>query len=730
MCAIKNALFKTLKNFGYGQKAAQAMQRYLLMRVSYNLIIKMEQMLGGPPVKNKIAKRTFSLIALFAFVLGCVIMMVPLRAGAAQAGAGTPATEKRIEWTAIEAEIAREFSEGVPLRNIINDTVRSGEKIPDVVATCIKVGIDPSLVVYTGISEGYAARTIVRAARKAGAPLNAVVNSATHAGVDEKSAYVGDIVEAAIKNGEDPSLVVYIAITEGYSAQTVIRAARMAGASLSDVIKSAAHAGPDNKSAYSGEVVSAAIKTGQDPSLVVQTAITQGYPVQIVVRAAMRAGTPLETVVNAATKAGADKKSIYAGAADTEASPGEVEGALVTAKTPGASVFISGPPTAAAPASLALAPAPAVFGRGGIVLSQVPAWAPPTLIVGPLKINPFFAISETFSDNITYTQNDKKSDSITTVTPGLRLQLPFQTHVAELEYYSVLARYGKYTEENITDNHIGGSVDFKVGDSLELQLSDNYDIGHEPRSSTPTGTNEVFHYNVAAASASYRLTDRFTARLDYGRSTWHFITDHFRDRDEDQLTGAVFYRVLPNASVFIEYGHRNINYVEETPDLDSTVGTMQAGLTWDFSSRSKGTIKAGLARKDFTSSAWSNGTVRVWSADVRHDFVSDTMVVLTAQHSMNEPEILDINYFVSTGAYAEVTQRFVQKWAAVVRVAYVQDENTIRTDRTALSGAGLRYRAKDWLEFALDYNRRKRQSNVQGNDYTEQSSILTVNVSL
>ena len=232
-------------------------------------------------MEKNIAKRTFSLMALFAFVLGCMIMMVPLRAGAAQAGAGTPATEKRIEWTAVEAEISREFSEGVPLRNIINDAVRSGEKIPDVVATCIKVGIDPSLVVYTGISEGYAARTIVRAARKAGAPLNAVVNSATHAGVDEKSAYVGDIVEASIKNGEDPSLVVYIAITEGYSAQTVIRAARMAGASLSAVIKSATYAGPDNKSAYSGEVVSAAIKTGQDPSLVVQTAITQGYPVQI-----------------------------------------------------------------------------------------------------------------------------------------------------------------------------------------------------------------------------------------------------------------------------------------------------------------------------------------------------------------------------------------------------------------------------------------------------------------
>jgi hypothetical protein len=157
---------------------------------------------------------------------------------------------------------------------------------------------------------------------------------------------------------------------------------------------------------------------------------------------------------------------------------------------------------------------------------------------------------------------------------------------------------------------------------------------------------------------------------------------------------------------------------------------MQAGLTWDFSSRSKGTLKAGLARKDFTSSAMSNATVKVGSADVRHDFTSDTTVVLTAQRSMNEPDIPGINYFIATGAYADLTQRFAQQWAAVVRLAYVQDVYFVRTDRTSLGGAGLRYRAKDWLEFALDYNRNKRQSNVQGYDYTEQSSLITVNVSL
>jgi len=659
-------------------------------------------------------------MAVFVFVLGCAIMMFPLRAGAAR-----PAADTRVVWSAIEAEIAREFSQGVPLQNIINDAVNSGGKLHEVVVACIKVGVEPSLVVYTGITERYAARTVIRAARTAGISLNDVMNSATHAGVDKKPIYVGDLVEAAIKTGEDPSLVVYIAVTEGYSAQTVVRAALKSGAPLKDVLKSANHAGRDDKAAYGGEIVTAVIKTGEDPSLVVYAAVAEGYSAQTVVKAALKTGASLQAVVNAAVNAGADKKSIYVGAADAGEAPGEVKRALSTAGIAGASVFISSPP------SPALAPAPAIFfGRGGIVLSQAPAWAPPTLAVGPLKVNPFVSVSQTFSDNITYTRNDKKSDSITTVTPGIRLRLPFQTHVAQLEYYSVFARYGKYTGENTTDDHVGGSVDFKAGDRLELRLSDNYENGHEPRSSTPTGTNEDFHSNVAAASASYRITDRFTARLDYGKAAWHFITSHFRDREEDQIVGTVYYRVLPKASVFLEYGRRNMNYVETTPDLDGTVGTMQAGLTWDISSRSKGTLKAGLARRDLTSSAGSNGTVKVGSADVRHDFTGDTTVALTAQRSLNEPDIPGSKYFISTGGYAELTQRFVRKWAAVVRGAYVQDLYFVRTDRTALTGAGLRYRAKDWLEFALDYNQRKRDSNIQGNDYVEQSSLITMNVSL
>lgn len=635
--------------------------------------------MGRQSVKNNIVKRSFEFLTPVALVLGCMAMIVPVHAGAAspvrvkKEVVGNETGKKQV-WTVTEAEIARQAAEGVPLKNIINGAVKSKQRIHVVIAAAIKVGIDPSRVVYSAITEGYADQTVVTAAVKAGAPLGVVVKSAANAGVDKGALNIGELVTMAIKGGEDLSSVVSGAITEGFSAQAVVKAALIADA-------------------------------------------------------------PLDLVVKSATGAGADDKSIYVGAADAGESPRDVERAILAARTPATPETtiktIVTPPSAENLPFVISPPAPALFGRGGVILTPMPVLSPLNLHAGGLKVNPFISLSQTFSDNATYVPADaKQSDSITAIMPGVRLQLPFQAHSADMQYYSVVSRYEKFTEENTIDHHLSAAVDFKVKDRYELKFSDRFEAGHEPLSSSPTGSTEEFKTNTAAFMAAYLPAESVKVQLDYGRSSWRFDTSDFRDREEDQLAGTVFYRVLPGTSVFIEYDLKNIAYAEDTLGLDSTVGALQAGLTWDISARSKGTVKAGIARKDFSSSTRNGGTVKVGSADVRHAFSTGTTVVLTAERSMNEPNLPDIAYFMTTGAYAELTQRFLKKWAVVLRGAFVQDLYFIRTDRTALSGAGLKYQAKDWLELAVDYNLRERNSTIPANKYEEHSSIILMNVSL
>jgi hypothetical protein len=363
------------------------------------------------------------------------------------------------------------------------------------------------------------------------------------------------------------------------------------------------------------------------------------------------------------------------------------------------------------------------------VLSQAPAWAPPTFPLGPLKLNPFLGLSETFSDNVFFTADNRKRGQITTITPGVRVELPFQAHMAELEYYSVITRYKKdYRMDDTTDHHMNAAVDLKFDDRIGMHLSDQFARDHDPRSSSATtGDLDVFDTNAASLSASYRTTDLIRIQIAYTRSSWRYLTDHFRDRDEGLIAGTVFYQAFSRMSTFIEFGHRNFAYTVEGVDLDSKANTAQAGLTWDISPRSSGTLKAGVARKDFTSSARRDVTVYVWSADVRHDFTGDTTVIMTARRSLNEPNISSTDYLISTGIYADLTQRIISDLAAVLRGAYVTDDySSSNVDRTYLGGAGLTYKAKDWIKFAVDYDWQQRNSSII-QKYVEHAMMLTVN---
>lgn len=373
-----------------------------------------------------------------------------------------------------------------------------------------------------------------------------------------------------------------------------------------------------------------------------------------------------------------------------------------------------------------------------LCIAPVVAGAEGNIHVGQLKINPYVSVNEEYSDNVFYTSSEERNDAITTTTPGVKLQYPFRMHQADLEYYSVLTRYHRYTSENTTDDHTKGNVNLKFGSLVSLNLSDTNVTGHEPRSASSTGFIERYKTNTAAASAIYQLTDLSKIQVDYAKSLWRFQTSGFRNRDEELVSGYFYYRLLSKTSAFIEYDRKNVVFSQSTPDLDNTADSILAGITWEITARSKGTVKVGTIKKNFTSDA--QGDFRGWVgyADVHHDFTDNTSIMLNGQRTVNETNLPGNRYFITTGAYAELTHRFLRRLSGVVRGSYGQDEysdpvppdTTVRIDRTLLEGFGLKYAMKDWLEFAVDYNRRERRSNLPVNDYNEHSYIATANIAL
>jgi uncharacterized protein (PEP-CTERM system associated) len=136
----------------------------------------------------------------------------------------------------------------------------------------------------------------------------------------------------------------------------------------------------------------------------------------------------------------------------------------------------------------------------------------------------------------------------------------------------------------------------------------------------------------------------------------------------------------------------------------------------------------------------SQGSLKTWTAsiDVNHEFSDYSSLRLVGKRVVNESSLLGTRFFITTGLYGEFTYRFLDRLAGVVKGSYAEDrysdtvpgETAVRKDKTLLAGGGVRYFFRRWLRLDLDYNYRKRDSNIDIFDYTENSVILTLTSSL
>ncbi|MDA8100379.1 MAG: outer membrane beta-barrel protein [Nitrospiraceae bacterium] len=358
---------------------------------------------------------------------------------------------------------------------------------------------------------------------------------------------------------------------------------------------------------------------------------------------------------------------------------------------------------------------------------------------GALEVHPFASVKETWSDNIYSTPSGTtESDRISTYIPGVRFLLPFGMHKADLQYFAVINNYRDHAGENTADHNARGMVDLNFGSRFGLSLSDAYQKGHEPRSSSATGFIEKFTTNGAKASLSYQLADLSKVQLDYTHTTWTFKQSTFRDRDEDLAAAYLYYRFLPKTSAFVEFDYANVDFSEVTTPLDNKVTSALAGVTWEITDRSKGTVKAGRMWKDFKASDQPDTNAWTASADVSHKFTDYSSIMIVGQRTINETNFLGTSYYVTTGAYAEFTHRFGVRFAGVVRGSRGEDRfsnataagEPVRHDTTVMTGLGLKYTMKEWLEFGADFNYRDRDSNINANDFREHQYVVSASVSL
>ena len=385
------------------------------------------------------------------------------------------------------------------------------------------------------------------------------------------------------------------------------------------------------------------------------------------------------------------------------------------------------------------------------------------------SIHPFLTITEYYTDNAFSTNDDKKSDFITVLSPGIWLIVPvelekmstvdtstlspgglsisrypadaFKRYQAYLSYVANIELHSRDSNElNFVAHKAEGLLQYNLRGGLSLELLDQFEFSHDDFGtgiSSSSSEDELVKYktNLLSFIATYRLSERFNLRAGYANYIVRYDhdTNEFRDRDDNAFSGYIFYKFKPKTSFFVQYDFIDIQYKKDTVSNSKEYHYL-GGLQWDMTAKSSGTIKAGYGFKDFNESDAEDSKDFIMELQLSHRFTPKTSMTLTASRTTNETNISTTDYILSTRIGVGYVQMLTSKLTADIQLAYTNDiyrQDLTYEDRTDqlndkyyTASFSLRHKVKTWLETSVGYLFSRRDSNFSDFDYTTNSIFL------
>jgi hypothetical protein len=236
---------------------------------------------------------------------------------------------------------------------------------------------------------------------------------------------------------------------------------------------------------------------------------------------------------------------------------------------------------------------------------------------GPVALKPQFNLSETFNDNVTYRSDDQKADLITTLSPGLALQVGRKDfNSLELTYFYERLLYADKTEFDANQHHIGSHLRFQKS-RLTLDGRDVIDFLSSPIGGTGTsqgGAEGVTFIGERSVdrwifSDVYRLTWDTTEKTDLYVQARHYLLDYEEGLllyDSRYVIGTVGFEYHPFTKAYF-FGETYFGQTENDANSPALaeypranyVG-MYLGTHGQFTERLSGTVKAGFEHRYYS----------------------------------------------------------------------------------------------------------------------------------
>ena len=394
-----------------------------------------------------------------------------------------------------------------------------------------------------------------------------------------------------------------------------------------------------------------------------------------------------------------------------------------------------------------------------------------------IEVTPMINVSETYDDNIFLTKDNKVSDYITVVTPGIAMNLVQEHTNFQVRYAPSFYRYADRDDQDNTAHSAGLTFGQDLVEGLRFNLTDTFLKSADPLEDPQNlqgirQTRNKYVTNVADANLGYIFgaenrvnvgyrynyyeNDQITlddskiqnpyANVTYwfdvkngGEFTYDYTDAKFtRDddfpADSDYTANAAGVRYLrrftPNSTGYVGYNYTTYDYERILPqDFDVHGGLV--GLDHSFSPEY--TVSASVGYFIRVNEITDNDDGPTYSASLTRRFARGSVTVGGnggwSYENLQQGVGLTSGFSKYYGGYVSGNYEILERVNLYAGLSYRHDKYTLTSADYLRGNCGVRWDFLRYFFVALDYSYVDRSEDLGLDEYTGNRVMLTVGAS-
>src|SRR6056297_625573 len=259
-----------------------------------------------------------------------------------------------------------------------------------------------------------------------------------------------------------------------------------------------------------------------------------------------------------------------------------------------------------------------------ISLLSFSLWLPSLVSAAQLEIHPYLSVSEQYDDNVNLTPDNEEEDWVTTIAPGISLNYAARSLDASVDASLSYVFYKNNSDDNQDKfedvQRANAQLLFFPGRAFTLTISENItrEAIDERDVFSPANQriNKTTVYSTRVSPQySWRMTPTFSLVMGYDYSR----TDYTEGEADDGQDHTGRLSLVKTLSSTLETS-ANYSYRRHVADIDEDEydeQNLNLGLNYDFSSRTRLALNAGVSRVDYNDDSDEEEDV-TWNLDLSH----------------------------------------------------------------------------------------------------------------